>query len=313
MQYGKLKVFSGQANQALAEKICRYIKIQPAKIKLSTFSDKESRVQVLENVRGTDCFVIQPTSLPVNENLMQLLIIMDALSRASAKRITAVMPYYGYARQDKKDEPRVPITSRLVADLITTARADRVLTMDLHASQIQGFFDIPVDHLYARPVFIEYIKKIGLKNLVVVSPDTGGAERARSFAKRIAASIAIADKRRPQPNLASVMNIIGDVEGKNIIILDDIVDTAGTLTKVAAALKQKGAKDIYAVCTHGVFSGNAVERINNSPLKTVFVSDSIDISKIKKTHKIKIVSVAKLLGEAIIRAHTDSSVNDLFV
>lgn len=313
MEYGQLKVFGGRANTLLAKEICSNIGITSGEIKLTNFADKECRVQILENVRGADCFVVQPTSPPVNDNLMELLVIMDALTRASASRITAVIPYYGYGRQDKKDEPRVPITSRLVADLITISGANRVLTMDLHASQIQGFFRIPVDHLYARPVFLEHIKKMDIKDLVVVSPDTGGAERARSFAKRIPASMAIADKRRPMPNKASIMHIIGKVKDKNIIILDDIVDTAGTLVEVAKTLKIKGAKDIYAACTHGVLSADAVERINKSPLKQLMVSDSIDLEHLKDNKKIKIVSVAKLLGEAIIRAHNNSSINDLFL
>jgi len=313
MEYGQLKVFGGRANTLLAKEICSNIGITPGEIKLTNFADKECRVQILENVRGADCFVVQPTSPPVNDNLMELLVIMDALTRASASRITAVIPYYGYGRQDKKDEPRVPITSRLVADLITISGANRVLTMDLHASQIQGFFRIPVDHLYARPVFLEHIKKMDIKDLVVVSPDTGGAERARSFAKRIPASMAIADKRRPMPNKASIMHIIGKVKDKNIIILDDIVHTAGTLVEVAKTLKIKGAKDIYAACTHGVLSADAVERINKSPLKQLMVSDSIDLEHLKDNKKIKIVSVAKLLGEAIIRAHNNSSINDLFL
>ena len=313
MEYGQLKVFGGRANIPLAKEICSNIGITPGEIKLTNFADKECRVQILENVRGADCFVVQPTSPPVNDNLMELLVIMDALTRASASRITAVIPYYGYGRQDKKDEPRVPITSRLVADLITISGANRVLTMDLHASQIQGFFRIPVDHLYARPVFLEHIKKMDIKDLVVVSPDTGGAERARSFAKRIPASMAIADKRRPMPNKASIMHIIGKVKDKNIIILDDIVDTAGTLVEVAKTLKIKGAKDIYAACTHGVLSADAVERINKSPLKQLMVSDSINLEHFKDNKKIKIVSVAKLLGEAIIRAHNNSSINDLFL
>lgn len=313
MEYGQLKVFGGRANTLLAKEICSNIGITPGEIKLTNFADKECRVQILENVRGADCFVVQPTSPPVNDNLMELLVIMDALTRASASRITAVIPYYGYGRQDKKDEPRVPITSRLVADLITISGANRVLTMDLHASQIQGFFRIPVDHLYARPVFLEHIKKMDIKDLVVVSPDTGGAERARSFAKRIPATMAIADKRRPMPNKASIMHIIGKVKDKNIIILDDIVDTAGTLVEVAKTLKIKGAKDIYAACTHGVLSADAVERINKSPLKQLMVSDSIDLEHLKDNKKIKIVSVAKLLGEAIIRAHNNSSINDLFL
>lgn len=313
MKYDQLMVFSGSANPRLTKKICNYIGVSAGAIRVNRFSDGECRVQIRENVRGADCFVVQPTASPANENIMELLLIIDALSRASASRITAVIPYYGYARQDKKDEPRVPITARLVADLITIAGADRVMTMDLHASQIQGFFKIPVDHLYARPVFLEYIKKMGLKDMVVVSPDTGGAERARSFAKRLHASMAIADKRRSSANRASVMHIIGKVQAKNIIILDDIVDTAGTLTKVAKALKQKGARDIYAACTHGVLSGSAIEKINKSPLKKLLVSDSINLAHIKDKKKISIVSVASLLGETIIRTHSNSSVNDLFL
>jgi len=280
---------------------------------VTQFADGECRVKIEENVRGTDCFVVQPTCPPVNDNLMELLTMIDAFCRASARRITAVIPYYGYGRQDKKDEPRVPITAKLVADLITAAGTHRVLTMDLHAAQIQGFFKIPVDNLYATPVLLDYFQKKRLKKLVIISPDPGGVERARAFAKRIKASLALVDKRRPAPNEASVMNIIGEVEGRNVIILDDLIDTGGTITGVVKALKGKGSRDIFAACSHGVLSGSAVEKIEESQLKELVITNSINLRDEKKCKKITILSVAELLGEAIKRIHKEASVSTLFV
>ena len=271
-------------------------------------------VQIDENVRGSDIFVLQSTSTPVNDNIMELLLLIDALKRASAGRITAVIPYYGYARQDRKVQPRVPISSKLVADLITVAGANRVLTVDLHAGQIQGFFNIPVDHLYASPVLLEYIRKCDFKDLVIVSPDAGGVERARAFAKRLNASLAIIDKRRERANVSEVMNVIGDVKGRETIILDDLIDTAGTTTQAASALKEKGAKKVLAACTHAVLSGPAIDRINNSVIEELIVTNTIPLdSKKEKCKKLKVLSIAPLLGEAIKRIHEESSISSLFV
>jgi len=307
-----LKIFSGKANPKLAEEICKYAKVPLGKAMVTRFADGECRVKIEENVRGADCFIIQPTCPPVNDNLMELLTMIDAFCRASARRITAVIPYYGYGRQDKKDEPRVPITAKLVADLITAAGAHRVLTMDLHAAQIQGFFKIPVDNLYAEPVLLDYFQKKGLKKLVIISPDPGGVERARAFAKRIKASLALVDKRRPAPNVASVMNIIGEVEGRNVIILDDMIDTGGTITGVVKALKEKGSRDIFAACSHGVLSGSAVEKIEQCELKELVITNSINLRDEKRCKKITVLSVAGLLGEAIKRIHRETSVSTLF-
>lgn len=309
----ELKIFSGNANIPLAQEICDFLKLPLGKAKVSRFSDGEISVQINENVRGTDVFVIQPTSMPVNGHLMELLIMMDALKRASACRITAVLPYYGYARQDRKAHPRVPITAKLVADLLVAAGANRVLSVDLHAGQIQGFFNIPVDHLYASPVIHEYLKNREMENLVVVSPDAGGVERARAFAKRLQASLAIIDKRRTEPNVAEVMNVIGEVKGRDVILLDDMIDTAGTLTEGVKALHNHGAKRIFAASTHGVFSGPAIERINNSELEEVIVTNTIALdSKKDACGKLKVLSVAPLLGEAIQRIHDEASVSTLF-
>lgn len=309
-----LKVFSGNANLELAKEICDYLEISLGNIEVSSFADGETCVHINENVRGKDVFVIQPTCPPTNNNVMELLTMIDAFRRSSAKRITAVIPYYGYARQDRKVAPRVPITSKLVANLIVVAGADRVLTMDLHAGQIQGFFDIPVDHLFATPVIVEYFKKKQIKDLVLISPDPGGVERTRAVARKLDVSIAIIDKRREAKNIAEVMNVVGDVEGKNLLILDDIIDTAGTLVEATNALKQKGALDIYACSTHPVLSGEAVNRINNSPLKEVVVTNTIPLGdKASKTNKITVLSVAKLLGEAIRRTHQEASVSSLFI
>jgi len=308
-----MKIFSGSSNPELAKAICNYLNKPLGECILKTFSDGEIQFQITENVRGEDIFVVQSTSYEVNFHLMELLIMVDAFKRASAERITAVIPYYGYARQDRKDKPRVPITARLVADLLETAGVNRVLTMDLHAHQIQGFFSIPVDNLFAAPVLCEYIQNLNLDDLVIVSPDAGGVERARMFAKRLNASLAIVDKRRPAPNVSELMNIIGDVEGKVTIVVDDIVDTAGTLTQTGEALKERGARRILAACTHPVLSGKAVERIESSSYEEVIVTDTIQMPEEKrKCKKFTILSVANLFGEAIKRIHESSSVSSLF-
>jgi ribose-phosphate pyrophosphokinase len=310
----QLKFFTGNSNPQLAENICDYLGIPIGLVQVRRFSDGEIFVEIGENVRGKDVFVMQSTCSPVNDNLMELLIIMDALRRASARRITAVMPYYGYARQDRKVAPRVPISAKLVADLITAAGTRRVLTMDLHAGQIQGFFNIPVDNLFAAPILINYIREHFLNNIVLVSPDVGGAERARAFAKRLNANFAIVDKRRERPNSSEVMNIVGQVKDMNAVLLDDMVDTAGTLTKAAAALAEAGAKRISACATHAVLSGPALERIESSPLSELVVTDTIPLSpRAKESNKIKALSVASLLGEAIKRIHMEDSVSSLFI
>jgi len=307
----KLKLIAGNANPKLAQEIAKKMGIELSPATIGRFSDGEIQVKIADSVRGADCYVIQPTCAPVNENIMELLVIADALKRASARRITAVIPYYGYARQDRKAEPRVPITSKLVANLITASGIDRVLTVDLHARQIQGFFDIPVDHLYARPVLFQYFKDLNLDNPIVVSPDAGGVERARAFAKLLNADLAIVDKRRPRPNEAAIMNIIGDVKGRNAIILDDMIDTGGTLTKVADAIKNAGAIKVYAAASHGVLSGQAIEKIQKSSLEEVVITNSI----IHDTElpKIKVLSIASLLAEAITKIYNDESLNTLFV
>lgn len=309
----RVLVFSGRANQKLTEEICKYMDVPLGKTVIRDFSDKEIYVRIEENVRGGDVFVVQSTCFPGNTNLMELLIMIDALRRSSAKRITAVIPYYGYARQDRKNEPRVPITSKLVADLVVTAGADRVLTVDLHAGQIQGFFNIPVDHLFAINVLIEYIKEQNLENLIVISPDAGGVERARAYAKRLDSSLAIIDKRRDIPNEAKAMNIIGDVKGKIAFIVDDMIDTAGTLMEATDALLGAGAKEVHACCSHPVLSGPAGERIANSPIKSVVTTNTIPLNEeLKNNPKIKVLSVASLLGEAILRIHQETSVSSLF-
>ncbi len=310
-----LKVFSGTANPELAQKICKYLQVPLGNCVVKRFSDGEVFVEIKEHIRGSDVFIIQPTCPPVNENLVELLIMIDAARRASARRITAVMPYYGYARQDRKTAPRTPISAKLVANLIVTAGARRVLTMDLHAGQIQGFFDIPVDHLYALPVFLEYIKKtFEGKDIVIVSPDAGGVERAREYAKRLNASIAIVDKRRLRPNESSVMNIVGDVKNKVAIIIDDMIDTAGTMCQAADAIMERGALEVHGMATHPVLSGKALERIQKSSIKDIIVSDTIPLrEEAQKIEKIKVLSVANLLGEAIRRTHTDESISSLFV
>jgi ribose-phosphate pyrophosphokinase len=311
----KIKIFSGNSNLALSERICSSLGLPLGKAKVRTFSDGEIMVEIGENVRGRDVYIVQSTCHPTNTNLMELLIMMDALRRASAATITAVIPYYGYARQDRKVAPRTPISSKLVADLITTAGADRVVTIDLHAGQIQGFFNIPVDNLYAAPVILEHLRKRFTDGSpVMVSPDAGGTERARAFAKRLGCSLAVIDKRRTGPNVAEVMHLIGDVQGKEAIILDDMIDTAGTLAQAARALKEHGAKTIYACATHGVLSGPAIERINESEIEAVIVTDTIPLGeKAERTTKVKVLSVAELLAEAIRRIHEDESVSSLFV
>jgi ribose-phosphate pyrophosphokinase len=310
----KLKIFSGNSNIPLARDICGSLGVSLAQAKVKAFSDGEIMVEIGENVRGRDVYVIQSTCAPSNQNLMELLIMVDALKRASAKRITAVIPYFGYARQDRKVAPRTPITSKLVADLITTAGTARVLTMDLHAGQIQGFFNIPVDHLYAAPVVLADVKDRLPGRVVVVSPDAGGTERARAFAKRLDAGLAIIDKRRSGPNVSEVMHIIGDVDNEVCLIVDDMIDTAGTLCQAARALKDQGAREVYASATHAVLSGPALERINESCLREVVVTNTIPVAeKISGCPKLRCLSVADLLAEAIKRIHGDESVSSLFV
>ena len=310
----ELKVFTGSAHPALGEAIAQNLSVPLGRAHLARFSDGEVWFQIHDNVRGADVFVVQPTCAPVNEHLMEMLLMLDAFKRASAARLTAVIPYYGYGRQDRKDKPRVPISAKLVADLLQTAGADRVLTMDLHAAQIQGFFDIPVDHLFAAAVIIEYVQQLKLPDLVVVSPDAGGVERARAYAKRLDASLAIVDKRRDQPNVAEVHNVIGDVTGKTALVVDDMVDTAGTLSKVAEALKAAGAREVLASCSHPVLSGHAIERLEKSALAKLNTTDSIPLAPEKlKNGRIVVLGVAGLLSRAIKNIHEETSVTSLFV
>ncbi|HPE07825.1 MAG TPA: ribose-phosphate pyrophosphokinase [Smithellaceae bacterium] len=310
----KMRVFSGNANMPLAQKICEKLGVTLGKANVSTFSDGETRVEINENVRGMDVFIIQSTCTPVNVTLMELLIMIDAMKRASADRITAVVPYYGYARQDRKVAPRAPISAKLVADLITTAGAQRMLSLDLHAGQIQGFFNIPVDNLFATAVLIDYMKDNYQDNTVVVSPDTGGVERARAFGKRMGASLAIIDKRREGPNEAQVMNIIGNIKGKRVIILDDMVDTAGTVVQAANALTDAGALEVSVCCTHPVLSGPAIDRIESSNIKEFIVTDTIPLSeKAAQCKRIKVLSVSGLLSEAVRRIYYNDSVHSLFI
>lgn len=314
-EMGELKIFAGNSNLPLAREIAQFLNVPLGKAVVETFSDGETKVEIKENVRGGDVFVIQSTSAPGNDHLMELLFMLDAFKRASAKRITAVIPYYGYARQDRKVLPRVPISAKLVADLITTAGASRILTLDLHSGQIQGFFNIPVDNLYATPVLLEYLKRqLNRDEVTVVSPDAGGVERARDFATRLSTSLAIIDKRRVGPNVVAEMNIIGEVEGQVAVLLDDMVDTAGTLTMAAEALRMAGAKKILGCCTHAVLSGRAVEMIEASPLEELIVTDSIPLKpEAGRSRKIKVLSVAHLIGEAIRRTHQEQSISSLFV
>ncbi|HEY1553029.1 MAG TPA: ribose-phosphate pyrophosphokinase [Kofleriaceae bacterium] len=311
-----LSIFTGNANRALAEEICKFVEIPLGRCDVTHFSDGEIYVEVGENVRGVNCFVVQSTCSPPNQSLMELLIMIDALKRASAASIVAIIPYFGYARQDRKAKPRTPITAKLVANLVTAAGADRALAMDLHAGQIQGFFDIPFDHLFAMPVLIEELRILGFQGeqCVVVSPDAGGVERARAFSKRLGASLAIIDKRRPAPNVSEVMNIVGDVRGKKAVIVDDIIDTAGTLTSAATAIMNAGALSVSSCASHPVFSGKSVQRIEDSPLAHVIVTNTIPLSEAgQQCTKVRVKSVGRLLGEAIKRIHHGDSISSLFV
>ncbi len=309
-----IKIFSGNANRSMAQDICDHMKLPLSAAEVRRFSDGEIFVEIGENVRGRDVFVIQPTSPPVNDHLMELMIMVDALRRASARRITAVIPYYGYARQDRKVAPRVPITAKVVAEMLMAVGVRRVLTVDLHAGQIQGFFNIPVDNLYAAPVLLNYIKESFHNDVIMVSPDAGGVERTRAFAKRIDADLAIIDKRRERANESQAMNVIGDVEGKTAVLLDDMVDTAGTLCAAADILMKAGAKEVHACCSHGVLSGPAIERINQSQIKTLAVTNTIQLhGEAKDCDRIKVLSISELLGEAIASIHSESSVSSLFV
>src|SRR5215510_4316255 len=310
----RFKIFCGTANEPLAKDICDYLNMPLGHAHLQRFSDGEVYFQLLENVRGADVFVVQPTCRPVDEHLMELLLMIDALKRASARRITAVIPYFGYARQDRKDKPRVPISSKLVADLLTTAGADRALIVDLHAPQLQGFFNIPVDHLFGSPVLVSYFKELNLPKLTVVSPDAGGVERARFFAKKMDAALAIVDKRRVEVNVAEVMHVIGDVKGRTCLVIDDLIDTAGTLVKTASALIENGATAVYACCSHPVLSGPAVENISASCLAKVVVTNTIPLSDAAcREPKIKVLSIAGLIGRAIQSIHEETSVSKLFM
>jgi ribose-phosphate pyrophosphokinase len=312
--FGELKVFSGSAHPELAKEIASFLGVPLGQARLRRFPDSEVSFQIDENIRGTDVFVVQPTCTPVDQHIMEMLVMIDAFRRSSAARITAVVPYYGYARQDRKDKPRVPISAKLVANILSAAGANRVLTMDLHKAQIQGFFDIPVDHLFAAPVIIDYLAKLDYPNLTIVSPDAGGAERARAYAKRLDAELAVIDKRRTDDGTAEVMNVIGDVEGRTCILQDDIIDTAGTITKAATALKNNGAGTVFACAVHGVLSGPAIERIEKSPIDRLIVTNTIPLSGEKaRSSKIVVLSVARLLGQAIKSIHEETSVSSLFV
>lgn len=307
----QLIIFSGSSNPELTRKICDYLNLTEGLLELKRFSDGEIWAKYKENIRGRDVYIVQST-MPPAENLMELLILLDAAKRSSARRVTAVIPYFGYARQDRKDQPRVAVTAKLVADIITKAGADRVITMDLHAAQIQGFFDIPLDHLYASPIFTEVFKEKRYKNLVIVSPDVGGIKIARSYAKRLKAGLVLIDKRRPNHNKAEVMNIIGDVEGKDILLVDDLIDTGGTFVAAISALKMRGANNIYGAITHPLLSGEAVEKIENSELSKLYVTDTIPVRELKPDNKIEVRSSAELFAEAIIRSHYDESISSLF-
>jgi len=310
----KFKIFCGTANEALCDEVCQFLGLTRGQAMVTRFADGEAYVQIQENVRGADVFVMQPTCHPVDMHLMEVLLMLDALKRASARRITAVIPYYGYARQDRKDKPRVPISSKLVADLLTTAGAHRALVIDPHTAQLQGFFNIPVDHLFASPVLVDYFKKLNLPNLTVVSPDAGGVERARFFAKKMDAALAIVDKRRVEMNVAEVMHVIGDVHGRTCLVIDDLIDTAGTLVKTAQALLDNGAISVYACCSHPVLSGPAVHNIINSPLTEVVVTNTIPLTEAaKQVPKIKVLTIAGLIGRAIQSIHEETSVSKLFL
>jgi len=312
--FGELKLFSGSAHPELVEEISKILGVPPGQARLRRFPDSEVSFQIDENIRGTDVFVVQPTSAPVDQHIMEMLIMIDAFRRSSAARITAVVPYYGYARQDRKDKPRVPISAKLVANILSAAGTNRVLTMDLHKAQIQGFFDIPVDHLFAAPVIIDYLSRLDYPKLTIVSPDAGGAERARAYAKRLDAELAIIDKRRIDDGTAEVMNVIGAVQGRTCIIQDDIVDTAGTITKAANALKANGADRVLACAVHGVLSGSAIDKIEKSPIDKMIVTNTIPLSPAAAAcNKIVVLSVARLLGQAIKSIHEETSVSSLFV
>lgn len=309
-----IKIFTGSALPELAKAICKYLDIQLGQVDLYNFKDGERYCQIKENVRGSDVFIIQSTCRPVNDHLMELLVMLDAFKRSSASRITAVIPYYGYARQDRKDKPRVPISARLVADLLEAAGADRILTLDLHAPAIQGFFRVPVDHLFAAPVFVDFVEKLGLSDLTIVSPDAGGVERARAYAKRLGAALAIVDKRRGEGNVPKVMHLIGEIEGRNALIVDDIVDTATTVLECAKALAREGAQAVYGCFTHPVLSEGAAEKLTASEMTRTLVTDSIPQDELKRARaRIEVLSVAELLGEAIFRIHNNSSVSSLFI
>lgn len=309
----KLKIFTGTANPGLGQEIADYLGLPLGEAKLKRFSDNEVNFQILENVRGQDVFIVQPTCPPVNENLMELLIMIDAFKRSSAQRITAVLPYYGYARQDRKDKPRVPLSAKLVADLLEAAGTHRILAMDLHVGQIQGFFDIPVDHLFATPVILDYISQLEFSDFTIVSPDAGGVERARAYAKRLNVNLAIIDKRRAADNEPEVMNIVGDVSGKNVIIVDDMIDTGGTVIRATEALLREGANRLLVAATHPVLSGPSIDRITDSDFQQVIVTNTIPLDEKKRIPKIKVLSVAQLLGEAIKSIHEETSVSKLFV
>ena len=315
MASGQLKIFSGSAHKALAEEIADFLQVPVGRAKLQRFPDTEVSFQIDENIRGTDVFIVQPTCTDVDRHLIELCVMIDAFKRSSASRITAVIPYYGYARQDRKDKPRVPISAKLVANLITAAGANRVLTMDLHKAQIQGFFDIPVDHLFAAPVIIAHLQQMGSDELTIVSPDAGGAERARAYAKRLDAELAIIDKRRSEDGTAEVMNVVGDVAGRTCILQDDIIDTAGTIVKAANALKANGAERVFACAVHGVLSGPAIERLEQAPIDSVIITNTIPLmtERAKACRKIRQLSVARLLGQAIRSIHEETSVSSLFV
>jgi ribose-phosphate pyrophosphokinase len=309
-----LTIFSGNANRELASAICKYVEVPLGRAEVTRFADGEIYVEINENVRGVNCFVVQPTCAPANDNLMELLVMIDALKRASAGAIIAVIPYFGYARQDRKSKPRTPISARLVADLLTAAGVDRVLSIDLHAGQIQGFFNIPVDHLYGLPVLMDELRGRFNSESVIVSPDAGGVERARAYSKRLGAGLAIIDKRRPAPNVSEVVNIIGDVKGRDAIIIDDMVDTAGTLCAAAQAVKNQGARAVYACASHGVLSPPAIDRIMSSPLEELIIMDTIPLrADVKACPKIKVLSVARLIGEAVKRIHHGDSISSLFI
>jgi len=314
MKNNEMKIFSCNSNRPLAAEICEFIGVKLSESEVTRFKDGEVGVKLCESVRNADVFIIQPTCYPTNDNLMELILMIDAAHRASARRVTAVIPYYGYSRQDRKVEPRVPISAKVVANLLEAVKVSRVLTMDLHADQIQGFFNVPVDNLFATPVMVDYLHGCDIKDIVVVSPDSGGVDRARFLAKKLDAGLAIIDKRRPKANVCQIMNVIGEVEGKNCIIIDDIIDTAGSISGAAKALKENGAKDVFCLATHAVFSGNAAENLKSADFKEILITNTIPLrDSMKDMDNIRVLSVAKLIGEAIVRIHEGSSVSSLFI